>query len=45
MGPRPREHEDDRGAAAIDGSVEVTPTALDKNVGLIDTQDLWVGLR
>ena len=45
VGPRPREHEDDRGAAAIDGSVEVAPTALDTNVGLIDTQDLWVGLR
>ena len=43
---QPREHEVDRGAAGIDGSVEVAPTALDTNVGLIDTpQDLWVGLR
>ena len=33
----PREHEVDRGAAGIDGSVEGAPTALDTNVGLIDT--------
>ena len=36
----PREHEVDRGAAGIDGSVEVAPTALDTNVGLIDTPGL-----
>ena len=30
----PREHEVNRGAAGIDGSVEVAPTALDTNVGL-----------
>ena len=41
----PREHEVDRGAAGIDGSVEVAPTALDTNVGLITRQDLLVGLR
>ena len=34
---QPREHEGDRGAGGIDGSVEVAPTALDTNVGLIDT--------
>ena len=34
---QPREHEVDRGAGGIDGSVEVAPTALDTNVGLIDT--------
>ena len=28
-----REHEVDRGAGGIDGSVEVAPTALDTNVG------------
>ena len=33
---QPREHEVDRGAGGIDGSVEVAPTALDTNVGLID---------
>ena len=32
----PREHEVDRGAGGVDGSVEVAPTALDTNVGLID---------
>ena len=32
-----RQHEVDRGAGGIDGSVEVAPTALDTNVGLIDT--------
>ena len=32
-----REHEVDRGAGGIDGSVEVAPTALDTNVSLIDT--------
>ena len=36
----PREHEVDRGAAGIDGSVEGAPTALDTNVGLIDTPGL-----
>ena len=36
----PREHEVDRGAAGIDGSVEVAPTVLDTNVGLIDTPGL-----
>ena len=35
-----REHEVDRGAGGIDGSVEVAPTALDTNVGLIDTPGL-----
>ena len=34
---QPREHEVDRGAGGIDGSVEVAPTPLDTNVGLIDT--------
>ena len=33
---QPREHEVDRGAGGIDGAVEVAPTALDTNVGLID---------
>ena len=33
---QPREHEVDRGAGGIDGSVEVAPTTLDTNVGLID---------
>ena len=33
---QPREHEVDRGAGGIDGSVELAPTALDTNVGLID---------
>ena len=37
---QPREHEADRGAGGIDGSVEVAPTALDTNVGLIDTPGL-----
>ena len=32
-----REHEVDRGTGGIDGSVEVAPTALDTNVGFIDT--------
>ena len=32
-----REHEVDRGAGGIDSSVEVAPTTLDTNVGLIDT--------
>ena len=35
-----REHEVDRGAGGIDGSVEVAPTTLDTNVGLIDTPGL-----
>ena len=33
----PREHEVDRGAGGIEGSVEVAPAPLDTNVGLIDT--------
>ena len=33
---QPREREVDCGAGGIDGSVEVAPTALDTNVGLID---------
>ena len=33
---KPREREVDRGPGGIDGSVEVAPTALDTNVGLID---------
>ena len=37
---QPREHEVDRGAGGIDGSVEVAPTALDTNVGLIHTRGL-----
>ena len=37
---QPREHEVDRGAGGIDGSVEVAPTPLDTNVGLIDTPGL-----
>ena len=32
-----REHEVDRGAGGIDGSVEVAPATLDTNAGLIDT--------
>ena len=42
-----REHEVDRGSGEIDGSVEVTPAALDTNVGLIDAPglNLLVGLR
>ena len=32
-----REHEVDRGTGGIDGSVEVASTALDTNVGFIDT--------
>ena len=41
---QPREHEVDRGSGGIDGSVEVAPTPLDTNVGLIDTPGLigWV---
>ena len=35
-----REHEVDRGTGGIDGSVEVAPTALDTNVGFIDTPGL-----
>ena len=35
-----REHEVDRGAAGIDGSVEGAPATLDTNVGLIDTLGL-----
>ena len=35
-----REHEVDRGAAGIDGSVEIAPTALDTNVSLINTPGL-----
>ena len=37
---QPQEPEVDRGAAGIDGSVEVAPTPLDTNVGLIDTPGL-----
>ena len=33
---QPRKHEVDRGAGGIDRSVEVAPTALATNVGLID---------
>ncbi len=33
---QPREHEVDRGAGGIDGSVEVAPTTFDTNIGLID---------
>ncbi len=42
-----RVHEVDRGSGGIDGSVDVVPTALDTNVGLIDTPglNLLVGLR
>ena len=36
----PREHEVDLGGAGIDGSVEVAPTTLDTNAGLIDTPGL-----
>ena len=35
-----REHEVDRSAGGIDGSVEVAPATLDTNVGLIDTPGL-----
>ena len=35
-----REPEVDRGSGGIDGSVEVAPTALDTNAGLIDTPGL-----
>ena len=43
---QPQEPEVDRGAAGIDGSVEVAPTALDTNTGLIDTPGLmgWLEL-
>ena len=41
----PREHEVDRGAAGIEGSVEVAPTALDTNVGLIDVASVSVWTR
>ena len=37
---QPREHEVDRGAGGIDGSVEVAPATLDRNIGLIDTPEL-----
>ena len=37
---QPREHAVDRSAGGIDGSVEVAPTPLDTNVGLIDTPGL-----
>ena len=37
---QPREHEVDRSAGGIDGSVEVAPATLDTNVGLIDTPGL-----
>ena len=37
---QPREHEVDHDAAGIDGAVEVAPTPLDTNVGLIDTSGL-----
>ena len=37
---QPREHEVDRGAGGVDGSAEIAPTALDTNVGLIDTPGL-----
>ena len=33
-------HEVDRGSGGIDGSVEMAPTALDMDVGLIDTPGL-----
>ena len=38
---QPRENEVDRGAAGIDGSIEIAPTALDTNLGLIDTLGTW----
>ena len=34
---QPREHEVNRSAGGIEGSVEVAPAPLDANVGLIDT--------
>ena len=37
---QPREHEVDRGGGGIDGSVEVAPTPIDTNTGLIDTPGL-----
>ena len=37
---KPESTKVDRGAGGIDGSVEVAPTALDTNVGLIDTPGL-----
>ena len=41
----PREHEVDRSASGIDGSVEVAPTAPDTNIGLIDTPGPIGGLE
>ena len=41
----PREHEVDRGASGIDGSVKVAPTAPDTNLGLIDTPGPIGGLE
>ena len=41
----PREHEVDRSASGIDGSVEVAPTAPDTHVGLIDTPGPIGGLE
>ena len=40
-----REHEVDRGAGGIDGSVEVASATLDTNVGLIDTPGPIGGLE
>ena len=40
-----REHEVDRSASGINGSVEVAPTAPDTNVGLIDTPGPIGGLE
>ena len=37
---QPRGHDVDRDFGGIDGSVEVAPTALDTNVGLIDAPGL-----
>ena len=41
----PREHEVDRGAGGIEGSVEVAPAPLDTNEVSSTRQDVWVGLR
>jgi hypothetical protein len=40
-----RQQEVDRGTRGIDGPIEVTPTALNSDICLIDSQDLLVGLR
>ena len=40
-----REHEIDRRAGGIDGSVEVAPTPLTRTSVSSIRQDLWVGLR